>query len=912
MSKADFDNIDVDDIDVDDIDLFDEEPVMEPLTWSDLTAKPAEPQSITCAYKINVKGTISTKLTHDAVDKLDFDRMNNCGKSFVEFLIKPEYVHLYIDVDDVKTVQEYLKFRLWLNSLIIPFGIYSIGGYTNDEQFAKYGFRHWPESDKTLSVHVVFYETCISSVDLMDIMKTNNGQFVNYDINPLCDGNVYKLNSRQAFRHVLSDKIYNKKDDDKYKPNHGYILNNMKPSTQIITVRGGEQIITKQQWLNVFKPLNKTEIVKQDVEHNADNGVSVSHLNKRETDEACQSKQRFAKHSQFHQCELKDIEYNDKVIMLSDDELINLLNCFESHNHNLIHDIAPLYNSPYTKEHLTDIITKWYTQTSHKTTDDIAGIVNKYYHYEDNNKWLFSLIKKIADDDKRMEWRDKFIRDVVDTTQNINNSEYCFNDLRKRKFGKYQLPSVITMLRGCVAQCQGLYYMKENINGQFVISKYTKDRFTDILKLCKPFKGNTNINLYQLFIKYSDNFTYDDIKLCKYNEDNVINYFQGYKHREIITDDFTILQPLLEHVKHVICNDDERKYEYIMNWFANIIQNLSVKNGTLPIIHGAQGSGKSCFAELMCELLGNLAIYNNDDLDKVFGKFNSISDGKVLIVLNETAEADEKFSYSEKLKSRITQIHTIYESKGVDQRTGYNYANYIMTSNNSNPIRAQKGDRRTIYFPTNNDKIGNRDYFKRLHNDFQPKKQGEYNKQYMGVLLHYMLTQIHPDDYDFEQLIFDINNNTQTDYNENLERQYNDLNGVEQYIVDNANEFEIGFGRLQQMKLPGYPQKSIIKILNKYCNTKRIYKGSNDAKYIAEQLKTIKHEDVYDGYVDESTNIYVHGSRQKITIYRLKNANEIPDFYNIIKYKQYQEQHEDVYNARALVSEDDNQAADAA
>ena len=109
------------------------------------------------------------------------------------------------------------------------------------------------------------------------------------------------------------------------------------------------------------------------------------------------------------------------------------------------------------------------------------------------------MIKKIDDDDKRKQWRDMFIKEVVDTTQNINNSDYCFNDLRKRKFGRYQLPSIITMLRGCVAQCQGLYYMKENINGQFVISKYTKERFTDILRLCKPFKGNTNINLYQIF-----------------------------------------------------------------------------------------------------------------------------------------------------------------------------------------------------------------------------------------------------------------------------------------------------------------------------------------------------------------------------------------------------------------------------
>ena len=101
---------------------------------------------------------------------------------------------------------------------------------------------------------------------------------------------------------------------------------------------------------------------------------------------------------------------------------------------------------------------------------------------------------------------------------------------------------------------------------------------------------------------------YDDVKISKENEDNVINYFQGYKHEEVTTDDFSILNPLLNHIKNVICNGDERKYEYIMNWTSNIIQNLNVKNGTLPIIHGAQGSGKSCFVELICELLGNLAI----------------------------------------------------------------------------------------------------------------------------------------------------------------------------------------------------------------------------------------------------------------------------------------------------------------
>ena len=833
-----------------------------------------QPSTIYCAPRINVQGTVSTKMTHDKVDSLNFAGLVTNGKSFVEFLIKPEYVHLYFDVDDAKTMDEYSRFIDWLCSLSSVFGRYSIGGYTNSEEFAQYGFRLWKESEKVLSLHVVFYETCIRASDLTDIMTAKKGQFVNYLVDPLVDSNVYKLSSRQAFRHVLTDKIYNKRGDDHYKPNHGTILHGLHPSTQIITVRGGEEIITKDKWIKVFPPVMR------------ETPAPVKPT------KAVTPRPKQCADKEFHQCELRDIEYSeDNLIKLSDDKLLQLLSHFESHNDNLVHDIAPIYNSPYSCEELIDVITRWYDMTPHRTPDNVASIVRSFYHYEPSNKWLFSLIKKIPDDGIRKEWYGMFAHDVVDESININNSDYCFNDLRKKRFGRYQLPSIITQLRGTVAQCQGLYYMKEQIDGQFIITKYSCERFKNIMVACKPFRGNNNITLFHIFNKYSNHFTYDDIKLSKENIPDVINYFQGYKHKEIITDDFSVLQPLLDHVRRVICNDDERKYEYIMNWFANIVQNLAVKNGTLPIIHGAQGSGKSCFAELMCELLGNLALYNNDDLDKVFGKFNSISDGKVLIVLNETAEADEKFSYSEKLKSRITQIHTVYESKGVDQRAGYNYANFIMTSNNPNPIRAQKGDRRTIYFPTNNEKIGDRAYFKNLHSAFQPVKQGAYNPEYMGVLLHYMLTQFHPEDFDFEELIFEINNNTATDYNEQLERQYNDLNGVEQYIVDHSKLFRAGFWQVQAISVTGFTQKSVIKQLNKYCDAKRIRRGGTEAKIIDEQMGASA-VDGMDGYI-EAPKIYVERCRDQITIYRLKPENQIPDFYNIIRYKEYQADHLD-------------------
>ena len=71
-----------------------------------------------------------------------------------------------------------------------------------------------------------------------------------------------------------------------------------------------------------------------------------------------------------------------------------------------------------------------------------------------------------------------------------------------------------------------------------------------------------------------------------------------------------------------------------------------MKNGTMMIIHGAQGSGKSIVLELFCELLGKYALANVDDLDKVFGKFNSLLSNHLLININEPPEADDKFRFN--------------------------------------------------------------------------------------------------------------------------------------------------------------------------------------------------------------------------------------------------------------------------
>ena len=85
------------------------------------------------------------------------------------------------------------------------------------------GFRRYDEGEHWLSMHVVFYETRISTLDLQTIMKhTEKKGFHTIGVHELCDPSVYRLVSkvktqttRQLFRHVLADKIYKRNDEKK-------------------------------------------------------------------------------------------------------------------------------------------------------------------------------------------------------------------------------------------------------------------------------------------------------------------------------------------------------------------------------------------------------------------------------------------------------------------------------------------------------------------------------------------------------------------------------------------------------------------------------------------------------------------------------------------------------------------------
>ena len=165
-------------------------------------------------------------------------------------------------------------------------------------------------------------------------------------------------------------------------------------------------------------------------------------------------------------------------------------------------------------------------------------------------------------------------------------------------------------------------------------------------------------------------------------------------------------------------NHDPKKKEYILNWFAQLLQEPGKKSRVALLIKGDEGSGKSIVAEKFLEKIIGLDKMNvTCDIDKILGKFSD-STGKLLTVLNEATGSDT-FKLLEKLKDYITAETGIKEKKGIDAIGTKLYDRQILTTNNENSVCMKPGQRRWDVSEVDNSIKNNKMYFDKLHADLE-------------------------------------------------------------------------------------------------------------------------------------------------------------------------------------------------
>jgi len=215
--------------------------------------------------------------------------------------------------------------------------------------------------------------------------------------------------------------------------------------------------------------------------------------------------------------------------------------------------------------------------------------------------------------------------------------------------------------------------------------------------------------------------------------DDTYNLWQGFA---IAPRADVFPQRYLDHLFESVCSNNEREYNYLVDWLAFKIQNSGLAAEICVVLRSGQGTGKGWVTRYLAPIFGP-HFRQVTNAKHLTGHFN------VHLMTCSLLYADEAFfagdrSHDGVLKALITEPTIPIEAKGLDLIHAANCLGVIMSSNNRWVIPVEHDDRR-YFMPTVSEKNKqNGDYFGKL--------KAEMDAGGPAGLLHFLL---HRDISDF-------------------------------------------------------------------------------------------------------------------------------------------------------------------
>lgn len=208
-----------------------------------------------------------------------------------------------------------------------------------------------------------------------------------------------------------------------------------------------------------------------------------------------------------------------------------------------------------------------------------------------------------------------------------------------------------------------------------------------------------------------DKYVFKPADACAKNE---VSLFKGYHYQTLPPCENPEAIATFCDILKSNCNDNEVIYTYMLKWLARMIQNPYEKSATCPIfMNDKQGTGKDTICLWMKKLMKNhVGHYTNDE--DLFEKHDGRKEGAVMMYLEEVGSGVCK-SKATALKAMITSDSVSINPKGERCYTVPNVGNYIMTTNDKNPVRIENSDRRFFPIETSTRFLGKHEFWREFH-----------------------------------------------------------------------------------------------------------------------------------------------------------------------------------------------------
>lgn len=315
----------------------------------------------------------------------------------------------------------------------------------------------------------------------------------------------------------------------------------------------------------------------------------------------------------------------------------------------------------------------------------------------------------------------KILRDIVEL-EHVEPKDLKPLETFKTLVGKYagvDITTLATLIHNTFIFFTRVDDSKESIN--FIAFKDTNNQlqiksYTAFMTFLKTYPIPVRLNkegiIYKIKLETAFNIydkfksRYYDFELCS-DDENVLSIFNGFNKPEDgnnplpesvskIFDLYATVEDKNNHDDITYTVDNDRK-EFLLDWFAWMVQHPENRNKTCLQISAKQGIGKNIITNTLCKMIGDRFTMGNAYIDNIIGTYNGGIDKKLLIVMNEV---DTKAKNTDKLKSTITDPTIPINEKYGANYIGKNCANYVIFTNHTDTRTIAENDRRFVYIRT--------------------------------------------------------------------------------------------------------------------------------------------------------------------------------------------------------------------
>jgi len=205
------------------------------------------------------------------------------------------------------------------------------------------------------------------------------------------------------------------------------------------------------------------------------------------------------------------------------------------------------------------------------------------------------------------------------------------------------------------------------------------------------------------------------------------NLWKGFKVTSNAKGDFTLFR---EHVETNICNENPELISFFWNWWACIFQHAHIKQGTMLVMQGGKGTGKTITGKIFGKLLQPYYKIANTDR-YISERFNAHLTDCLLLQCEEAFYAGNP-KISSIIKDLITNENIMIEMKGYEPIMVKNFTRFYVTSNHDRVVPAELDERRFFILEITNKKKGDCLFFDSMLKQLD-------NGGYQG-LMHFLMT----------------------------------------------------------------------------------------------------------------------------------------------------------------------------